>query len=180
VKRKAQDLIGMIIYGWSTRKYKPRPQIRFMQTAPTAVGLHRQMYSAFAEGDSNTLKTICADGLLENFQARIQSRGRETLKWELIKYNRKSKVMSNRSASLGMEGIMIRQAVVRINSQQKLTRFKPDGSIVPGTGEVKDVQEYVVIQKKLLQGKEDDWVVWGTTEETTLESIKDEERRALE
>jgi len=144
------------------------------------VGLHRQMYSAFAEGDSNTLKTICADGLLENFQARIQSRGRETLKWELIKYNRKSKVMSNRSASLGMEGIMIRQAVVRINSQQKLTRFKPDGSIVPGTGEVKDVQEYVVIQKKLLQGKEDDWVVWGTTEETTLESIKDEERRALE
>lgn len=151
-----------------------------MKTAPTAEGLHRQMYSAFAEGDSTTLKNICSDGLLENFQARIQGRGREKLKWELIKYNKRSRVMSNRCASLGIEGIMLRQAVVRISSQQRLTRFRPDGSIVPGTGETKDVQEYVVIQKKVDQGKEDSWVVWGTTEETTLKSIKEEEMGELE
>ena len=64
----------------------------------------------------------------------------------------------------------MRQAVVRIRSRQSLTRYK-DGQVVAGSGQEKDVQEYVVIQKRLWKGKEEGWLVWGTMEETTMEKL---------
>jgi len=154
-------------------------KLRMRQTAPAAVALHRQMYTAFAEGDLQTLTKICADGLLDSFTARIHARGRETVRWELVKYSKRPRVMSNRAASLMIDGAGLRQAVVRICSTQRLTRYRPDGTVVPGSGKEKDVQEYIVIQKKLFQGKEEDWIVWGTTEETTLEKLE-EQRRTME
>jgi len=157
------------MYRWLNRT--TRMKLRFRQTAPAAVALHRQMYSAFAEGDTQTLKKICTDGLLDSFTARIHVRGRETVKWELVKYNKRPRVMSNRAATFMIDGAGMRQAVVRICSTQRLTRYRPDGTMVPGSGKEKDVQEYVVIQKKLFQGKEEDWMVWGTTEETRLEEL---------
>ncbi|KAI9740109.1 MAG: hypothetical protein M1818_004860 [Claussenomyces sp. TS43310] len=176
IKRKAMDLFSIAVYRWSHRKII---KVRFRQTGPTAVALHRRMYTAFAEGDVDTLRKICADGILETLVARIRQRKSETVKWELIKYNKRERVMSNRAAALMIEGSGIRQAVVRISSQQSLTRFYVDGSIVPGTGKRKDVQEYIVIQKRLLHGKEEDWVVWGTTEESTLESVAESKLQEL-
>ncbi len=76
---------------------------------------------------------------------------------------------------MGIEGMGLRQAVVRIASRQRLTRYKADGSVVPGSGREKDTVEYLVIQKKLEKSVEQDWMVWGTTEETTLEMLEDEE-----
>jgi protein MBA1 len=69
----------------------------------------------------------------------------------------------------------IRQVVVRISSRQKLTRYKADGSIVPNTGKEKDVTEYFVIQKNMRGGKEGEWTVWGTTEETDLDKFQAEQ-----
>lgn len=76
---------------------------------------------------------------------------------------------------MGIEGMGLRQAVVRIASRQKLTRYGVDGSVVPGSGQEKETVEYLVIQKKLERAAEQEWMVWGTTEETTLQMLEEEE-----
>ncbi|KAI9819206.1 MAG: hypothetical protein M1827_007362 [Pycnora praestabilis] len=178
IKRQAADLISVLIYKRLTKK--PRPKLNLRKTAPTALALHRQMYTAFAEGDTNILRQICADGLLESFRARIGARRGEKWQWKLHRYSKSTRVMSNRAAQMPIEGAGFRQAVVRIQSIQSLTRIKPDGQTVSGTGQEKEIREYVVIQKRLWKGKEGPWIVWGTTEETTIEKIRDEERRLCE
>jgi len=79
-----------------------------------------------------------------------------------------------------MDGAGFRQAVVRICSTQRLTRFAPDGSQIKGTGGERQTVEYVVIQKAYWQWKEGDWKIWGTTEETTLDDVKDWEKKMAE
>lgn len=142
------------------------------QVAPTAIALHREMYTAFAERDSTTLQRICTDGIYESFQARIAARPRgQTVQWELVKYNKRAKVVSHRAARLPVDGAAVRQAVVRIASRQKLSRFDANGNLVKGTGKERDVVEYLVLQKAYLDWKGQDWQVWGTTEETKLETL---------
>lgn len=87
-------------------------------------------------------------------------------------------MVSDRAARLPIEGAGIRQAVVRIRSRQSLTRWR-EGQVVPGTGQEKEVKEYVVIQKRLWKGKEEGWLVWGTTEETTMDKLLAEEMQLL-
>lgn len=36
-------------------------------------------------------------------------------------------------------------------------------------GEVKQITEYVVIQRRLWKGVEEPWIIWGTVQETTME-----------
>jgi protein MBA1 len=150
------------------------------QTAPTAVALHREMYSALADGDVRTLRSICTDGIYERFEARIQARKRgEKMEWELVRYDKGPKVVSHKGARLPIEGAAVRQAVVRICSTQRLTRYAPDGQIIKGTGEERKVVEYVVIQKSYWDWKGRDWQIWGTTGETKLEAVQEWERKAL-
>ena len=172
IKRRLQDLFVMAIYRITNRA--DGIKINFRATKPIATALHQNMYTAFAEKDLSTLKRICCSGLYDSFVSRISARPKgETWTWELVKMTKSPKVMSNRAASLGIDRAGIRQAVVRICSQQRLTRYKLDGSVVPGTGEVKEVKEYIVIQKTLWQGVESEWMVWGTTEETTIEKVRE-------
>lgn len=56
---------------------------------------------------------------------------------------------------------------MKISSKQSLTRYDAEGRIVKGTGDVRDVKEYLVIQKRVWQGREEEWLVWGTVGETT-------------
>ena len=70
----------------------------------------------------------------------------------------------------------MRQAVVRLQSRQSLAQIIPgakgqDDKVVSGTGEGKDVTEYVVIQRRMLNGKEGPWMVWGTTNESNVADI---------
>ena len=177
-KRHAQDLFVMAIYRITNRADKIR--INFSKTAPTAKALHESMYTAFAEKDIPTLKRICCSGLYDSFVARITGRPKgERWEWKIVKYTKRAKVMSNRAASLMVDRAGIRQAVVRICSQQQLTRYRADGSVVPGTGEVREVKEYIVIQRTLWQGVEGPWMVWGTTEETTIDKVR-EAQKALQ
>jgi protein MBA1 len=179
LKRKTSDLLVVSIYRWTNHKCGVK--IHFRQTAPTAKALHQAMYTAFAAGDLATLKRITADGLFDSFSARVHARPRgERWVWELVRYTRRPRVMSNRAASLMVDDAGIRQAVVRICSRQRLTRYKADGSVVKGSGEEREVKEYVVIQRKLWKGKEGEWVVWGTTEETTQEMVEEAKKKALQ
>lgn len=172
LKRRLQDLMVMLIFKYTNRA--DGLKINYRTTKPTAQALHSAMYTAFAAKDTATLKRICCDGLYSSFVSRIAARPRgETWNWELVKHTKAPKIMSYRAASLGIERAGIRQAVVRLNTQQRLTRYRADGSVVPGTGEVKDVREYVVIQRILWQGVESEWQVWGTTEETTIEKVRE-------
>lgn len=178
MRTRLSDLVHLGVYKFMITKGKPRPKLEFRQIKPTAVALHRQMYTAFAEGDLATLKKVCVDGgLLQNFIARIHARGKDKMQWEMVKLKR-ARVVSNRAFKLPVDHSGMRQAVVRVVSRQKLTRYRPDGSIVAGSGKEKDVVEYVVIQRRLMGGKESPWQVWGTTEETSLEKLE-QERRAM-
>jgi len=101
----------------------------------------------------------------------------------LVDYNKRSNLISNRAARLPIEGAAVMQAVVRIASRQKLTRWtkgKNGGmDVVPGSGKEKDVVEYVVLQRRIEGWRQGEWQVWGTTQETTLEDVEEWERRAL-
>jgi protein MBA1 len=142
------------------------------------------MYTSFAEGDVTALRKICSDGLYDSFRARIGNRPKgEKVGWELVEYNKRSKLISNRAARLPIDGAAIVQAVVRIASRQKLTRWTKGRNggleIVPGSAKEKDVVEYVVLQKHYKGWKEGEWQVWGTTQETTLEDIEAWETKEL-
>lgn len=139
------------------------------------------MYSAFADGDKSALRKLCTDGLYDSFSARIGSRPKgERVVWELLEYNKRAKVVSNRAARLPIDGAAVRQAVVRISSTQKLTRYTPKGAVVQGSGKERSLVEYVLIQKKIWGWKDEEWQVWGTTEETTLDDVLEWEKKALE
>jgi protein MBA1 len=183
-KSKFRDVFSLFIVKWTSprekRWYNRTIKINRSQTAPTTIALHQEMYNAFAEGDARALRKICADGIHESFRARIGNRARgEKVVWELVKYNKRAKVMSDRAARLPMDGASIRQAVVRICSSQKLTRYLANGQQVKGTGKERDVVEYVVVQKKYWNYIGEQWQVWGTTEETTLDDVKEWETKSL-
>ncbi len=76
----------------------------------------------------------------------------------------------------------MRQAVVRIRSVQSLDKGTKNtktmlmlvvGGVVCGgaAGGGKLMDEYVVIQKNIFQGVEDDWMIWGTTKESDVGEI---------
>lgn len=179
-----RDAVSSLVLVWSSPRkeswYRRTIKINRSQIAPSAVALHQTMYTAFAEGDTSTLRKICTDGIHDSFRARIATRPRgEKTVWEIVKYNKRAKLMSNRAARLPLDGWAIRQAVVRISSRQKLTRYRANGTVVPGTGKEKDVVEYIVLQKMYSNWKDAEWKVWGTTDVTTLPDLEEALKRDL-
>ena len=60
----------------------------------------------------------------------------------------------------------VRQAVVRIDSTQTLTKGV-NGKVVKGTGEPVRTTEFLVLSKRKKKGEpETPWTVWGTVEES--------------
>ncbi|TVY28826.1 hypothetical protein LHYA1_G002109 [Lachnellula hyalina] len=170
-----RDWVGCVVFkfagpepGWFGRSFK----IARSKIVPTALALHKQMYTSFAEGDIAAVRKTCTDGLYETLRARIATRGKgETVHWELVKYNRRAKLVSDRVSRFPIEGAGARQSVVRIRSDQRLTRWRGD-QMVEGSGKVKSVEEFVVIQKRYIGWKEEEWMVWGTTYETGIEDVE--------
>ncbi|KAJ5040443.1 uncharacterized protein L3040_006099 [Drepanopeziza brunnea f. sp. 'multigermtubi'] len=184
LKIRFRDRVSMYVL-WAT---SPREQgrrfwnrslkIQRRAIAPTALALHQQMYTAFAEGNLPALRKICTDGIFESFRARIASRPRsERVEWELVKYLGGPKVISHRGGKMQLEGNSVRQAVVRVRSRQRLTRTV-GGKVVDGSGREKDVTEFVVLQRIMRDSSEGPWQVWGTTKETTLEDLVEWDKKA--
>ncbi|XMA14789.1 hypothetical protein WAI453_007580 [Rhynchosporium graminicola] len=186
LKTRLRDRFSLFVLWVSSpsvnRKFFTRAiKIQRSAIAPTAVALHRQMYTLFAEGQLAVLRKMCTDGIYQTFQSRIERRRKgEKVVWELVKYNGGPKLVSHRGAKIPMDGAAIRQAVVRIRSTQRLTRWV-NGKQVEGTGKEREVTEYVVLQRMTQGWEEGGWMVWGTTEETTVEELKKwDEKKALE
>ncbi|KAI9812688.1 MAG: hypothetical protein M1832_000345 [Thelocarpon impressellum] len=174
LKSRVRDLGSLLIYKTLTR---PRQKLLLRKTAPVAVALHHRMFSSFADGDVDTLREICAAGLFQSFSARLVERGRDRVSWQLHRYTGRAQVMSDRAAKLPRDRCGLRQAVVRVRSRQSLTRRRPDGAVAAGTGRERECVEYVVVQRRLWDGVESPWIVWGTTGETSLEDVREVERR---
>ena len=165
---------------YRTRTCLRRSPWGFSQLMPVSV-LLAALNSRGGRGDLSTLERICADGLLASFRSRIHARwaaGRPqySLDWTIHKYTRFARVVSNRAIRLPIPDSGLRQAIVRISSSQSLAKYDFHGILIPGTGEPKDVTEYFVIQKRLINGQETYWEVWGTVEETTVEKLEEEDR----
>ncbi|KAF3915722.1 hypothetical protein AA313_de0203280 [Arthrobotrys entomopaga] len=171
VSIKLQDLISRILARWWHREPFFRKDL-----IPSAEALHRNMYTAYASGDIETLSRICGRDLYQTFRNRILSRPQNVqFSWKFSKYNALSRVVSHRIGMLAVEKENqnnVRQAVVRIDSTQTLTKGL-NGKVVKGTGEPTRTVEYLVLSKKAKKGEpETPWVVWGTVEESGMEQVR--------
>ncbi|KAL7265811.1 hypothetical protein RUND412_011662 [Rhizina undulata] len=179
LKQRFLDVRDMAVFRWQSKM-----KLKVFEPKAIATALHRDMYTAFAEGDLESLRLICGDGLLESFKKRIAARGRNgsKMQWRLVKMIKRPRIVSNKAHYYVGMNMDRRQAVVRIHSLQSLTKLDNKGEAIPGTGEPKEVLEYVVVEKRASGGTESRWYVWGTTEETTLERLETQqanERAAL-
>ncbi|TID17549.1 hypothetical protein E2P81_ATG08122 [Venturia nashicola] len=189
-KRRVQDLLSAYIaykfqlYSSMPMKNRPAtPQINIRTIKPAALRLHKQMYSAYANGDTNVLQDICAEGVRDIYLSKIEMRNRnsDAMKWELVSYEDKTKLCSMKAGGMPVElkniPIGLQQAVVRIKSLQRLTpgtkmgarakRTKGDEkeNIVWKEPKEKVVTEYFVIQRRLLEGVYEPWKAWGFVKE---------------
>lgn len=69
------------------------------------------------------------------------------------------------------------QVVVKIKSIQSLEKIVKgvggkEDTVVKGAGdERKKLVEYVVLQRMMIEGEEQPWMFWGTTQETRVEDV---------
>ncbi|KAI4259500.1 MAG: hypothetical protein LQ352_000687 [Teloschistes flavicans] len=177
MKKRIEEKQMVYGYKFSLTEKKPRPKMGLRRVGPIAQALYRQMYTAFADGDAATLSTICTEGLLSSFKARIAARPHnEQMRWTLHRFTRGPKFVSQRIAILPLRGSAVRQVIVRLRSRQTLARVASNG---PGPMEdatkqsedEKAVSEYLVLQQRMWKGEEEPWMIWGITEESDIDTI---------
>jgi mitochondrial protein MBA1 len=149
------------------------------------------------------IREICLDPLANKFADRIIARGALKMNWRLIKWN-SARVVSHRAAPLGEQhpDSGYRQVIVRLESTQSLSikgaagPKKPSGrpTWMPAeakmqrntvkekeahqfadNGVPKRVVEYLVMQTRLVNGREEQWMVQGFAQESTPETIREDE-----
>ena len=102
--------------------------------------------------------------------------------WTLHRYIGRPRIVSTRIARLPLNVSAIYQVVVKIKSMQSLKKIQKgtgaqrDVVVEETKGEPKKVTEYVVLQKRMIRGKEDPWKIWGMTEETKPEDFMQADR----
>ena len=129
-----------------------------------------------------TLKGICLEGIQASLRSKIDYRPLgERVHWTLHRYIGRPRIVSTRIARLPLDVSAIYQVVVKIKSMQSLEKIRKgtgaqkDVVLEETKGEPKKVTEYVVLQKRMIKGKEDLWKIWGMTEETKPEDVMQEE-----
>ena len=179
-----------MIFSWKYgTKTKPRPKLAFFKVVTTALKLHADMYrsvfsnagpdpAAAEESDIAKIKRFCCEGLRDEMVTRIKSRpSTQSTRWEIknVRPHLTTRVVSNRATPLPRSESAIRQAVVKIRSKQRVLRFElagtSKGEMVEGTDKWANVVEYMVIQRRIIDGLEEPWKVWGTAEETPYHEV---------
>ncbi|TGZ83043.1 hypothetical protein EX30DRAFT_339284 [Ascodesmis nigricans] len=164
-KRGFRNFREWLLYLWNVKgQWK-----MIWEPKKLVANLHQDMYEAYARGDGRALTKVCGAGLMNNFTSKLIRRPKGVkMEWRLHKYLSPIKMVSNRAHFYLDMGFNRRQAVFRIHSTQSLTKYDAKGNVVPGTGEPKELVEYVVLEQMALKGRpRSHWYVWGTTEETT-------------
>ena len=165
------------------------------------------MYEHFGSGNIQPIELSICGGLLGSLRARISERPPNVmLKWTLHEYLSSPKLVSYKAAVAPRpkgappgDSTGIKQAVVRIHTLQSLQHVKRMHVKEKGVSFAKDIQvdvsgrelqlprdprenakvmvEYVVVQKMMMRSKEGPWMIWGMTEETTVDKLKQEGRK---
>lgn len=142
-----------------------------------------------------TIRKICCTGLANNLSARISTRPKdEKVTWSLDSYIRTpatlftgARVLADRATQIPeIPNSGIRQVVLRITSRQSTGKTKLPSTTIPGSGaqpqnnametapaKQQDCTEYIVLQKLMWFGEEQDWRIWGHATPTTVEDLED-------
>ncbi|RDW86159.1 uncharacterized protein DSM5745_02801 [Aspergillus mulundensis] len=175
-----QNFLGLVVYSKSEGRALP---LRLRERRLVARDIHQRMYSAFARGETGTVRNICCTGLANSLVKRIEARPKgEQVTWSLDKYIRSPstwftgiRVVSDRATQLpNIADSGVRQVVLRITSRQstgKAQRRAKNGTPAEGSGKQQDCMEYIVIQKLRWMGEEEGWRVWGHATPTTVEDL---------
>ena len=151
--------------------------------------LHRRLYTAIAAGDRETIEKIACTGLKRELQIKLDQRKAlkapaetwnieykgliptsEKTPWLISAFMppilKSTQMLADRFAPLpvGQEA-SLRQLFVRIRSKQTLDRNDGKGA------KTVDRSEIVVVQQMRMDGEEDEWKIWGTTEATKGEKL---------
>ncbi|KAI9754446.1 MAG: surf-like protein [Chaenotheca gracillima] len=161
IKFHLSNILGLYAYRFAPPKHQ-RPRLRLRQVSTAAATLHKNVYAAFADNDKTSFRPLTTITLYNIFCSRLASRPQgQVCEWTLHSYTKPLRKVSDRAARLPIEGVFIRQAVVRVWTTQSMKRWDAKGKLIPGTDGVRDVKEWVVLQKRLIVGKESPWVIWG-------------------
>lgn len=164
------------------------PQFEIFKVSKIADGLYRDMYTALARGDLESVSDRLKNDILQSLKSRAMSREGVDTKWTLEKYNRNPRLVSYSIALIDpskpkWQQSYMQQAVVELDSDQSLTRRKKAAQAggAPALGQTTSsrVREYLVIQKDVHDGVPGRWKIWGTTRPTTILDVKREENKKM-
>jgi protein MBA1 len=172
------------------------PTIDSRTIVPKAKELHKELYTAFAEGDEKKLEEIAGETLFGTYKARLAKRKlNERVSWELVRYKGWTRKVSHVTMpypiQMGGLPVGLQQAIVKIQSVQRIrigrvpelapvNSAKPIGrkkgakeTVVWGEPKEKTVTEYLVIQRQVVRGVQEPWHVWGFAKEFDLNELKE-------
>ncbi|KAI0020653.1 hypothetical protein F4780DRAFT_779334 [Xylariomycetidae sp. FL0641] len=198
LKNKVLNKMGMVGLQLQsmkeTGKWTPQLKPGRKTALPAAREYHVQMLSAMARNDKETLRQVCSTAIYHDLCSAIDRRpGNSRTEWELIRYVKPWRYprLTDFRVSLqpksddprqGMR--LIRQAVVTINSVQRVARFetkmvgppgraKPSEVPVPNSDRTRTLLEHIVIQSSINDKTYEcsPWQIWGFTSEQSYEDI---------
>ena len=148
----------------------------------------------YLRGDMPTIRKICCTGLANNLGARISTRPKdEKVTWSLDSYIRSPatlftgvRVLADRATQIPeIPNSGIRQVVLRITSRQSTGKTKlpstipqrgartQNNTVEAAPAKQQDCTEYIVLQKLMWFGEEQDWRIWGHATPTNVEDLED-------
>jgi hypothetical protein len=176
-----------VLFPWAFFLWRINPRIRNIVSLTKSH--YKLMNTAQASGSLDTLEQVCQTGLESKITANIRSRQRgTTFQWTLLDNNGnptedvgfiKAKLVSvAQYQPAEMEevetAIATQELIVHLSGQQLLTGMS-DGRVV--LEEEAEIDEYVIIQRRVVNKVIDSWYLWGSGEPTTFEKwIEDKDR----
>lgn len=149
---------------------------------PSIQAIATQLTKTSHSNDVERLREICCNSTAKEQVRRAMNQRSRGLayEWNLIKLLSPVEVISHRATPQSLEDgsdfpVLYRQAIVRVHALQTLVPRNRKGlsDALVGNSETHAIDEYMVLQKRLYQGIEEDWKVWGTlqggVDETKLE-----------
>ncbi|TIA66755.1 hypothetical protein D6C83_02248 [Aureobasidium pullulans] len=164
---------------------KPRADFQTSKIPSVSKSLYTDMYTHFAQGNLSPISSQLCENIYSSLDQRIIARGPNTgMQWQLHRWLNEPKIVSHKYMPMSLEDnkdktkqTTIQQVVVRMQSLQSLKKIKKvrqGGKVVEmleeGSSQVaKPVTEYLVVQRLCKRGKMGEWMVWGTTRESSVE-----------
>ncbi|KAF1934340.1 uncharacterized protein M421DRAFT_415374 [Didymella exigua CBS 183.55] len=183
--------------------YLPVDLLKQSMLKNKAKEMYQRYYELLAAGDIEALRPLCLPPLASSLRTQIAARGSVRTSWQLHKF-KSARIASHRCAPLGSDhpDTSYRQCIVRLESEQSLTvsplatraeprktrapKWTPSAStkkdmaaestkVKAETRQSQTVVEYLVMQTRVMDGKEEEWKIWGFADETTPAKMEEDE-----